>query len=139
MLIIGLIIFTASYATYFIFSSTQNEILLSLIGFGLLGGLLISLIGYFLFMFRRIKAANAVSPEAGRKKPRWGKTWFIYGLILMLSGFVVNTSFMLLNIVGYLRELTRLTTIVGLVILFIGCVQLIANFVRIFKRNMVKK
>ena len=53
------------------------------------------------------------------------RTLLPFGLILLFGGFAVNTTFILVGIHGYLRELTRLTTIVGLLVTLIGLIQLI--------------
>ncbi len=45
------------------------------------------------------------------------------GLILLFGGFAVNTTFVYLGVLGYLRELTRSVTIVGLVLTLIGLAQ----------------
>jgi len=57
------------------------------------------------------------------------------GLILLLGGFAVNTTFMVMGIHGYLRELTRLTTIAGLLLTLIGFIQIIILWIR----RMIKK
>jgi hypothetical protein len=42
------------------------------------------------------------------------------GLKIFAIGFVLNIAFMLLGVGGLLRELSRLTTLVGLVMVFVG-------------------
>jgi hypothetical protein len=55
-------------------------------------------------------------------------------LILLLGGFALNTTFMVLGIHGYLRELTRFTTIAGVVLTIIAVILLlwraIANWMK---------
>lgn len=68
--------------------------------------------------------------EQSKKK----KTLLPLGLILLFGGFVVNTTFMLVGIHGYLRELSRLTTIVGLMVVLVGLVQVTINFIRSKKK-----
>lgn len=63
------------------------------------------------------------------------KTLLPLGLILLLGGFAVNTTFMVVGIHGYLREFTRLTTIVGLLVVVVGVVQMIINLIRSKKKN----
>jgi hypothetical protein len=46
-------------------------------------------------------------------------------LILLFGGFVLNTTFMVLGIHGYLRELTRFTTIAGLVLTIVAIILLL--------------
>jgi len=58
------------------------------------------------------------------------RTLLPLGLILLLGGFAINTTFMVMGIHGYLRELTRLTTIAGLLLTLIGLVQLIIGWIR---------
>jgi len=62
-----------------------------------------------------------------KKKKR---TLLPLGLILLLGGFAVNTTFMVIGIHGYLRELTRLTTIIGFVVVAVGLVQVVVKFIR---------
>ena len=57
-------------------------------------------------------------PKAKKKR-----TLLLLGLILLFGGFAVNTTFVYLGVLGYLRELTRSLTIVGLVLTLIGLVQ----------------
>ena len=57
-------------------------------------------------------------PKAKKKR-----TLLLFGLILLFGGFAVNTTFVYLGVLGYLRELTRSLTIVGLVLTLIGLVQ----------------
>ncbi|MEW6516608.1 MAG: hypothetical protein AB1439_06895 [candidate division FCPU426 bacterium] len=45
------------------------------------------------------------------------------GLILLFGGFAVNTIFLLAGIHGYLRELSRFTTIAGLALTIIALFQ----------------
>ena len=58
-------------------------------------------------------------PKAKKKR-----TLLLLGLILLFGGFAVNTTFVYLGVLGYLRELTRSLTIVGLVLTLIGLVQI---------------
>ncbi len=65
-------------------------------------------------------------------KPKKSKTLIPWGLILLFGGYFANLTLMLSGIHGYLRELTRLTTIIGLVLTLIGLVQLL---IRKFKKK----
>lgn len=47
-----------------------------------------------------------------------------FSLILLFGGFAVNTVFMVLGVHGYLRELTRFSTIAGLVLFVTAVIQL---------------
>lgn len=47
------------------------------------------------------------------------------GLIVFIIGLVLNTILMNLGVGGLLRELTRLTAIVGLILLIIGLFSLL--------------
>lgn len=58
------------------------------------------------------------------------KTLLPLGLILLFGGFAVNTTFLVLGVHGYFREATRLTTIIGLVLVLIGLVQVAVRAVR---------
>jgi len=53
------------------------------------------------------------------------KIFLIWGLILFIGGYFANLALMLSGIHGYLRELTRLTTIVGVVLILGGLVQFV--------------
>ncbi len=63
------------------------------------------------------------------------RTLLPLGLILLLGGFAINTTFMVMGIHGYLRELTRLTTIAGLLLTLIGFIQILILFIR----RMIKR
>jgi hypothetical protein len=45
------------------------------------------------------------------------------GLIVLILGWLVNTAFMQAGIGGILRELARLITIIGLILLVIGLLR----------------
>ncbi len=61
-------------------------------------------------------------PDPAPKKTR---SLLPLALILLIGGFALNTTFMVLGIHGYLRELTRFTTIAGLVLTVIAIIQLL--------------
>lgn len=67
--------------------------------------------------------------------PEKRRSLLFWGLVLLLCGFAVNTTFLLVGIHGYLREFTRLTTIVGLVLTLIGLVMFL---LRLIQKNMHK-
>jgi hypothetical protein len=45
------------------------------------------------------------------------------GLITFAVGFVVNAAFMLIGIGGLLREFSRLTAVIGFILIIIGLIQ----------------
>jgi hypothetical protein len=55
--------------------------------------------------------------------PKPKKSLLRTGLITFAVGFVVNAAFMLIGIGGLLRELSRLTALVGVVLIIIGLIQ----------------
>jgi hypothetical protein len=61
-------------------------------------------------------------PDLPPKKPR---SLLTLALILLFGGFALNTTFMVLGIHGYLRELTRFTTIAGLVLTIVAIILLL--------------
>jgi len=63
-------------------------------------------------------------------KKQSAKTLLPLGLILLLTGFAVNTTFLILGIHGYLREASRLTTIIGLLLFLVGLVQVVILRIR---------
>jgi ABC-type multidrug transport system permease subunit len=63
------------------------------------------------------------------QKPKKKKTLLPLGLILLFGGFVVNATFMYFGVLGYLREMTRLATIVGLLLILVGLVQMIVKLI----------
>lgn len=48
---------------------------------------------------------------------------FALGLIVLFGAFALNTVFMFLGVHGYLRELTRFSTIAGLVLVIIAIIE----------------
>ncbi|MCK5241728.1 hypothetical protein KAR34_04680 [bacterium] len=52
------------------------------------------------------------------------RTLLPLGLILFFGGFAVNTTFVYLGVLGYLREITRSLTIVGLLLILVRLVRL---------------
>lgn len=61
-----------------------------------------------------------MAKDDSRKPERSKKTLLFRGLKIFAIGFVLNMVFMRLGIGGLLRELSRLTTIVGLVMSIVG-------------------
>ena len=57
--------------------------------------------------------------------PKKSRSLLPLALILLFGGFALNTAFMVMGIHGYLRELTRFTTIAGLVLTVIAIIQLL--------------
>ena len=51
------------------------------------------------------------------------KSLIFKGSMTVLIGFLVNTAFMLIGIGGLLREATRLSVIVGVVLIVIGILR----------------
>lgn len=61
---------------------------------------------------------------------------FALGLIVLFGAFALNTVFMFLGVHGYLRELTRFSTIAGLVLTIIALLEWLVRVVRgWFKRK----
>ena len=60
-------------------------------------------------------------------EPNKPKTLLPLGTLLLVIGFTINTLFLFGGVGGYLREVTRLTTIVGLILVLIGLVQVVVN------------
>lgn len=54
---------------------------------------------------------------------------FMIAFAFLLGGFAVNTTFLILGIHGYLRELSRLTTIIGLLLVVVGLAQAIYKMI----------
>lgn len=74
----------------------------------------------------------SLKKEKLMNKNKKTKTLLPLGTILLVVGFTINTLFMLGGIGGYLREITRLTTIIGLIMVIIGLVKVV---VRLFRRK----
>jgi hypothetical protein len=55
--------------------------------------------------------------------PKPKKSLLRAGLITFAVGFVVNAAFMLIGIGGLLRELSRLTALIGILLIIIGLIQ----------------
>ena len=64
--------------------------------------------------------------------PKKHKTLLPLGLILLVGGFAINTTFVFFEVHGLVRELTRLTTIVGLLLTLAGIGQVLFFMIRSF-------